>query len=207
MINGRSVGEAWVKYLNFIIKNGTCVDDDKGKIIECDCAILKIKISDEDPIIDEFGNHKKVIAYCEKLFSQDIVNDFKVSYGQRLFAYNGINQVNWLINKLKKNSVTKSACISLLKAREESDDIPCLVSIQAKIRNNRLVLIVCFRSQNVLNSYANFISIFKLGQMIAEELEISLGRFVFFISSPHIYLTDIEEVKRILFLSQGKFYV
>ena len=121
-------------------------------------------------------------------------------YGDRLFNNNGYNQIKIIIDKLHENPNTKSATISLIDAEliGTSARIPCLTTLDFKIRDNKLHIYSFFRSQNVLNSYGNMYGIIEIQKFIQKKLECKLGTIFMYISSPHYYKVDEEKINYIL---------
>jgi len=198
-IYSNSCGDAWFKYLKMIVNYGIINHDSIQMILECDYALIEIEsFLSKDTIIERFADDKLIDLYYQKLFNIEVIQPFKFSYGKRLFNQNGINQVDWIIKILKTKKESKSASISLLTPNEIYGEVPCLISVTAKIRNDKLLLTCVFRSQNVLRSYANFIALRKLQEFISEKLSYPPGRLLFFINSPHLYLEDLDFAKSVI---------
>jgi len=200
IIKASKIGEAWKKSLLEIYKRGEIIDDDKGKIKELlDFLIIVRRIEEDDPIIKEYAN-KEAIEWMKKNFEKtEPINNWGYSYAQRLYNFLGINQIESIVQKLKKNPVAKSATISLMLPSDDTKHIPCLVALDFKIRNKKLITTAFFRSQDIGKKiYADALVIKLLAGKIAEALSIPIGEFVFFIKSAHFYLDDLEQLKDIL---------
>ena len=196
-----SIGNAWKNYMKYVKQNSYLIDDDKGKILESGPVIIELnKVSKKDKIIKKYGNPQIQKLYTEKMFSESIIEEIGTTYGDRLFNNNGYNQIKIIIDKLHENPNTKSATISLIDAEliGTSARIPCLTTLDFKIRDNKLHIYSFFRSQNVLNSYGNMYGIIEIQKFIQKKLECKLGTIFMYISSPHYYKVDEEKINYIL---------
>jgi len=121
------------------------------------------------------------------------------TYGSRLYNLSGVNQIDWAVNKLKRKSETKSATIALLIPGDEADHIPCLTSIDFKLRYGKLHLNFFFRSQNIFGrQYANLIALRNLQVEVCEKLDADPGYLSGYVCSAHIYGFDLEDGKDLI---------
>jgi thymidylate synthase len=126
---------------------------------------------------------------------------FGWSYGERLFDYGGVDQVRGVISKLKGKPETKAAVLTLLDPQQDSKSshVPCITSLDFKVRNKRLVTYAIFRSQDVgKKTYADMIAIGKLQKLISGSVGVQPGRLTLFITSAHIYKADIPAVSSVI---------
>ena len=87
----------------------------------------------------------------------------------------------------------------MLTAGNSDPNLPCLTTIDAKIRNGALDLQFFYRSQNVLGrQYANFLALAELQQRLAAELSVEIGFMAGYIASAHIYAYDIPYAEGII---------
>ena len=127
------------------------------------------------------------------------VDDWGYSYGQRLYDFKGVNQIKYVISRLKSNHESKSATISFMFPPEDIKHIPCIIAIDFKIRDKKLIVTSFFRSQDIGKKfYADAIAINSIAEKISRSLSIRHQEFLFFIKSAHIYLNDIQILKPIL---------
>ena len=199
-IQAYSIGEAWLQALKFVLKKGKIVEDDKGTII--DIVPLFIEINNPsitDKVIDKYGN-KGDLDFLQKNFTDlSEIEEWGYSYAQRLYDYNGINQINEVIYKLTNNLTSKSATISLLKREDDKKHKPCLTTLDFKIRDEKLIIHAFFRSQDVGNKmYGDAHEIVKLGRVINEKLKIENINLLLSICSAHIYSVDLDKIRTII---------
>lgn len=126
-------------------------------------------------------------------------------YGPRLFSMHGIyNQVENIITLLSEKKTSRRALIQLFDAADlipnnsqkiEYKDIPCTISLQFLIRENKLHLFVNMRSNDAFKGLTHDIFAFTMIQeFVARKLQCELGKYYHFVSSMHLYETDFEKV-------------
>ncbi len=200
MIVADSIGEVWLGCIKRVVSTGTTSFDEDVHLLEV--LGLGIKIlhpSLDDYYIKKFGD-KHIIEHTLDKFSKGVhMENRPFTYGQRIYDKNGVDQFNWLVDRLKNKTETKSATICLLNEGEKSLNLPCLVSIDAKIRDESLHLQFFYRSQNIIGrQYANFFALAKFQQDLARELDVSVGTLGGYIASAHIYEYDLDFAKSII---------
>lgn len=198
-IEAKSVGEAWVSFIEAVYEHGLEYFDDDEQIKELDDILIKMEIGSIsiekdivnyvlDPILEKYADKHVADQYLKKIQTTEIIEELRSSYGKRIFAQeyldypNGFDQFKWLLYHIAKKPETKSATISLLQPNEQGvylDEqgnkqgtrIPCLDVIDCKLRDGKLNTKVFFRSQNAHNAYANYLGIFWLAHKLARELQ------------------------------------
>jgi thymidylate synthase len=187
-----TIEKTWVRYCRYGIDKGILMADNEGDILES--PEISIKINYPSQYISSLFDETLVNLYVKKIYSTIIIEELNSTYGDMLFDNQGVNQIDWLIEKLQLNQTTKGASIGLLSPTILRDKrrLPCLTTITAKIRDNKLNLYASFRSQNIKNSYANFIALTNLQEFISQKINISVGFLHIFVVSPHIYKNDMK---------------
>ena len=167
-ITGDSVGEVWIQYLSCILDNGVEFHDENEQIFELEDIVLTIKDNvKDDPILEKYADKKLASLYLKKMQTMEIVPELNASYGQRIFNQLGVNQYEWCLNRLRKKPESKAATMSLLLPDDPGPRIPCLTTIDFKLRNDCLSAKTFFRSQNALNAYGNILALFCPSQYCA----------------------------------------
>lgn len=129
------------------------------------------------------------------------VLDWNYCYGMRLRNFNGVNQIDRIITKLKQNPDAKSATVSLMDPSVDFDDhMACIVALDFKIRNgNKLYLTAFFRSQDIGKKfYADILALGAIQDEVAQGIGIAKGSVKIFISSAHIYETEFDKVNNFI---------
>ena len=194
----KSLGEAWVTAMKTIMCRGEIVHDDDVKLKEiCNFYITLENISDLDPIILRYADKNRVELMKKKYSTCGLVGDYKIDYGSYIYNNNGINQIEWIINRIRNKNETKSATITLHKPGEEK--LACLSLIDFKYRNNMLDMTVVYRSQNVFWSQpGNMLALRRIQNDVATALGYNIGCIELVIMSAHIYEDDFNKVNNIL---------
>lgn len=126
-------------------------------------------------------------------------------YGPRLFNMHGIyNQLENVIALLTEKKSSRRALIQLFDAAdlvpintkgEQYKDIPCTISLQFMIRENKLHLFVNMRSNDAFKGLTHDIFAFTMIQeYVARILKCELGKYYHFVSSMHLYEEDLDKV-------------
>lgn len=193
-----SLGEAWVSAMRKIMDDGETVYDDKIQLKELRNLYITIdSIDDSDPIIIKYADKDRVELMKKKYATCGLVGDYKIDYGSYIYNNDGINQIEWVINRIKNKPETKSATITLHKPGEEK--LACLSMIDFKFRNNRLDMTVVYRSQNIFWSHpGNMLALRRIQNDVATALGYNLGVVELAVISAHIYEDDYSKANSIL---------
>lgn len=133
-------------------------------------------------------------------------NAFIYTYPERLKNYNSENQLKTILDRLINNCGSNRAIATTLipNIDSEREDIPCLQSLQALIRNNELILSVFFRSNDLYGAWvSNMMFLTNIGLKLVDELKDNYPNLVFggidyHSSSLHVYKTDLDSVKKVV---------
>lgn len=195
-----TTGEVWLKVLKEIMNNGGTIKDGEQNLKELLNVILEIKNPlKKDSIVQQYGDEKIIDWMKDNFLKQQPVLDWGYSYGQRFFNYNGVNQIEKVIKKLKSNPESKSATISTMDPKHDDAHMPCIVAMDFKIRKNKLITTTFFRSQDAGKKiYADIISIGEISKLITRALNIKENELIIHIASLHIYETEWEKINNII---------
>lgn len=129
---------------------------------------------------------------------------WRAGYGKRLRNASGfsgceedsmyVDQLKWVYEKLKKDPDTREAVCTIWDPLKEctigsSLDYPCSDLLQFMIRDGKLDLTVYMRSQDVLWGFSA-INVYEwtvLQELMANMLEVPVGKYYHFANSMHIY--------------------
>lgn len=126
---------------------------------------------------------------------------FIYTYSERLQNYQGRNQLIDIVNRLQQDIGSNRAVAVTFNpfVDNERDDIPCLQLIQALVRNDKLILSVYFRSNDLYGAFpSNMMFLTYLGMKIANELDVKFDYIDYHCSSLHIYETDYEQASKVI---------
>lgn len=126
-------------------------------------------------------------------------------YGPRIFSMHNIhNQLENIITQLSHKQTSRRALVQLFDASDlalesngykEYKDIPCTISLQFLIRDEKLNLFVNMRSNDAFKGLTHDIFAFTMIQeFIAKILNCGLGQYYHYVSSMHLYVDDLTRV-------------
>ena len=128
-------------------------------------------------------------------------NSFIYTYPERLQNYHGRNQLIDIVNRLKQDMGSNRAVAVTFNPfiDNKQEDIPCLQLIQALVRNDKLILSVYFRSNDLYGAFpSNMMFLTYLGMKIANELNVKFDYIDYHCSSLHVYETDYEQALKVI---------
>ena len=113
-------------------------------------------------------------------------------YGPRLFNFReNINQIENIIQLLKKRKTSRKAVIQLFDANDINEnhrEIPCTCTLQFFIRNERLHMLTTMRSNDAYLGLPHDVFAFTmLQEIIARSLSVEVGEYKHSIGSLHLY--------------------
>ena len=216
--------KVWKELLNEVIYNGKYTYKDDSKIKEVIGVHKQIKNPYSNSIInisaDKFASYVKkgifdiaeypikgeaLFDYVTSLDDEHQIylddNGFIYTYSERLQNYNDINQLDVIINRLNKNINSNRAIAVTYNPMVDMNrqDIPCLQVIQALVRNDKLILSVYFRSNDLYGAFpSNMMFLTYLGMKIANELGVQFDYIDYHCSSLHVYETDYEQALKVI---------
>jgi len=195
-----TIGEGWLESLRQVVTFGRIERDEDVEIREI--LGLSIEISTprtEDAIVSRHGDPGVVARTLAKFERGAVMPDRPFTYGERIYALEGVDQFGWLTERLTRKRETKSATICLLIPGSPDANLPCLTTLDAKIRDERLELQFFFRSQNIFGrQYANLLALARLQRELASHCAASLGTLRGFVASAHVYAFDLAQARRLL---------
>jgi thymidylate synthase len=181
--------QAWLTCMGNILTNGHEALDGEARLKE----MLNVSMSAYSCSIGDFLNcgasDERLQLMLVKYRSQSVLPQYKVSYGRLFRNHNGINQIKWLIDRLRDNPHSKSATIGFHVPGDQ--ELSCISLLDCKVRGGALHVTAVYRSQNVYASQpGNVCALHEIQQEIADKLRISTGVLALHIMSAHIYEND-----------------
>jgi thymidylate synthase len=126
-------------------------------------------------------------------------------YGPRLLDFDGVNQLDFVVSKLRSNPSSRQAVIQLYDHEDavgHHNDIPCTCVLQYFVREGRLCAVVYMRSNDAYLGLPHDVFAFTfLQELIARSLGVPLGSYVHVAGSFHVYETKLALVRE--FLDEG----
>ena len=109
------------------------------------------------------------------------------------------NQINWVIERLKKQKNTCSATITTFEPLTDEKYIPCVSMLDFYMQEGKLDLYVYCRSLDFgCKAYVNLVMLYKILKQVSEGVETQIGNMHLIVKSAHIYDKDKEKIDDIL---------
>ena len=193
-----TLGNAWITAMDLIMTKGEDIFDENIKLKEIRNMYITISdINEDDEIIQKYADHDRVDLMKKKYATCGLVGEYKTDYGSRIYNNNGINQIEWAVERIKNKPETKSATFSLHVPGEKM--LPCLSLVDFKLRENKLDMTVVYRSQNIYWSHpGNLLALRQMQRDVVREIGCDIGKIELVVVSAHIYEADYSMVKNIL---------
>ncbi len=188
LISSPSMGIGWLKCLSWIIEHGNQVYDGNVELKEYVSFLLDIADASQSDM------------FVESLWEQPYSNHQQIKikqfdYRSRLLNYDGINQLDSIRHRLLNKPEAKSATAVTMMPGSDVEQVPCLISIDFKIRDSRLITQAFFRSQDVWNKQPlNLLFLKEMASLLADGLKVQIGAVKLYIASAHIYQKDFRDV-------------
>jgi thymidylate synthase len=144
----------------------------------------------------------QLAAYYPQLLTPTRPENIAYTYGERLFDYNGRDQVADMVTELRAQRFSRRAVAGLWDPARDphSVDPPCLNLVQMRIREGKLYLTAYFRSHDIFRAWLlNTFGLRRLQAEIAARVSAScmLGDLVVISQSAHIYADSWEAARSI----------
>ena len=149
------------------------------------------------------SNHLSYISYYIPDYKRFADGDeIFGAYGPRLFQWNGQDQIANVTDLLKKRRDSRQAVVQLFDAGDlvgEHKDIPCTCTLQFMIRQDRLEMLTCMRSNDAyLGLPHDIFSFTMLQEIVARSLSVELGTYKHAVGSLHLYDDKLAEAEQYL---------
>jgi thymidylate synthase len=189
--------DAWIACLKRVLDYGRNVMDDGAVLKE----VLNITVSawtcDDDALEAAGADPRRLRRMIEKYESLSVLPMYNVSYGKLFRKHAGVDQIDWLVRRLRLRPEAKSATIGFHTPGDEL--LSCISLVDCKLREGRLHLNAVFRSQNIFGSRpGNTCALRRIQSSIADDLGVPVGALTLHILSAHVYEGDLDAANRIV---------
>ena len=212
VVRRSKVAECWIDILKNIMAFGTIKSSQYGEAQKELVDLITI-IDGEDlnkPYLPGYLKltENQIREYIPTITTAKKIEGAKYTYGQRLREYDGVDQIQDMIDLIAKTPYSRRAVASTWNVEFDriSDNPPCLDLVQVLVQNSKLYLTVYIRSNDMFLAWPeNSFGILALQNLIVEgankknpELNLEKGHIIIISASAHIYERNWEEVKKIL---------
>jgi thymidylate synthase len=214
LVRGRKTVDAWLKAVDHIMRYGlvkkTEYGNEQRETANLTWVIENENISDfyfpdwDKSLLKRVGLDKDSMdEYHEEFLSSHLPEGTIYTYGQRLRNYpaKGIDQVEEIIEHLKKSPITRRAVATTLYPPEDkqADSPPCINQVQFLRVNERLAMFVLVRSHDLFKAaLPNAFGLLALQDYVCGSVGIEPGPLTINSISAHIYEEDWEDALDLL---------
>lgn len=221
IINCRNVCEAFPKVIEYLTKFGRKENSRNGPVLVAPTPVMTVyehpeekilfsPLRDANPIFHLLescwmlhgDNDAEFLNHYIRNFGDRYGNDGKLhgAYGQRWRYHFGVDQLQVVIDKLKKNPLDRQTVISMWDAtsfiHEGADDLladvndrPCNLTVLPRVNNGRLDITTIARSHDAIfgSTGANAVHFSILQEYLASMIGVPVGKFYQFSNNLHAY--------------------
>jgi len=212
MIVADNALECWKLSLDFVRNKGSDFIDQNNKQCRQSLNLVtvvkrpEINVTEPIELLNSFKTWKypKLDEISSVILSSKSSLDYSYSYGQRIFNFDGINQINdYVIPLLKDHPTSRRAVVSLwnpfVDASLINKQVPGLIAIDFKIVNGSLCITGIIRSNDLLFGWpANVYQLFVLQDYVRKKLDLSFGDLSIVSISAHLFKDHFDVVDKIL---------
>jgi thymidylate synthase len=195
-IESSTIGEAWLEVAARILETGRQSTYDSLPILEVPHATLVVAHPDPDDALIARHADPERLAWMRANF----VNHSPVaelggarSYASRLrdYAATGVDQVTWVVERLKRDPTSRSATITTFEPLLDTSYIPCVSMLDFWIPEQDVDLVVYAHSIDFgSKGYGNLVQLAELQREVAQSLGRAVGSLTFIVKSAHVYETE-----------------
>ena len=190
-----TVAEAWIKLVYYVMTFGRVSPTDYGQgQRELLNVMVDIEVESElEQILPAWMpiSHEQIQSYVSSFLSSDQRSHASYVYGSRLLKHFGVNQIERIVSDLQRFRFSRRAvaCLWDPECDSKSADPPCIVLLQAQIRDDRLHLTAYVRSHDVFRAWHyNAFALRALQEIINSHIGgTTSGRLTIISNSAHIY--------------------
>ncbi len=205
VVRGERIVEVWVNLLAAILAFGRR-DLTAYTVQQRELLDVVATVQNEDPA--EFDlpewiplTREQLDAYYPQLLTSQRPENIAYTYGERLFDFNGYDQVSGMIDALRATRYSRRAVAGLWDPARDarSVDPPCLNLVQARVRDGKLYLTAYFRSHDIFRAWLmNAFGLRKLQSEIAQRVgDCVIGDLAIVSQSAHIYADSWDAARAI----------
>lgn len=216
LVRGKKVGETWLKIQQAVMRYGedgsTCYQNNAR-----DLSNLVVVVTGEDPEHPEVPDYLEFTVDGVRKYMDEFLNPvcppgINYTYGERLFAFGShkINQAEIMVDKLQRDPNDRGVVAVLYDPYHDNQlDVekpmsgfrnPCIVYLQAAIKESKLELAAFFRSNDMFAAWPeNAFGLLGFQKWMADRLEkYPLGPLTTCSMRAHIYEEPWSRVNNVL---------
>jgi thymidylate synthase, methanogen type len=216
-IEVNEIADGWKKLVEKIMRDGREIRDERGSLTR---EVMNTVVTIKKPLgksddfyhirrgsllnikVPEgyFWSGEKLEKYSEQFLSGDR-KGFVYTYGNRLRAHFGVDQLDEAIRRLKNCTESRRATMVTWDPPEDtaSDEVPCMILVDFKIRDGRLFTTALWRSHDIYGAwFPNAVGLAYLADHVAAEVGVEVGHITIHSISAHIYEVNFKEAEEVI---------
>lgn len=186
---------SWLSLMTQIKQNGRLIEEDDEPYLELLDQRVEFTANNAFALLDD-SRIMNDFQEMEKVFFTNQNNAFGHSYLNSILTPTKEpgSFIHNIANILKKKPSSRKAVLTFSPYGENK--IPCINCVHFLHRDDSLHLSYFARGQDIFRKFpCDALCIIRMGQMVAEELDLPLGTITGNISSAHIYLQDLKKLE------------
>jgi thymidylate synthase len=188
---------AWLACLREVVRGGTGSHDGPTALREVLNLSVSARRCTRQSLVGVGAAPDRLALMVRKYESRSVLPEYKVSYGNLFRDHEGVDQLAWVVDRLRAKPETKSATIGFHQPGHP--DLSCISLVDCKLRDGLLHINAVFRSQNIFGSQpGNALALARLQQRIAAEIGAETGFLTLHVLSAHVYFEDMAAAERLL---------
>jgi thymidylate synthase len=209
-VTEKTIAATWLHVLYTVMQFGRGKysrygnDNKLREILNLVAVITEEQLTDGEYLPDYLPVTKEQLRlYYPQILQPQVIEGTEYSYGDRLHNYNGIDQIEIMIDRLRNTPTSKRIYATTWKvevdAIDRGGDAPCLTQINGAVQNDVFFLTAHFRSQDMFGAWPrNAFAMRKLQAEIASAADIGVGPLTIITHSAHIYSWDWSRARDLL---------
>jgi thymidylate synthase len=200
IVSESTLGRAWLEVARRILADGSDAAYDGAAMKEL--ALVTVSVdepSPEDALIASLADPDWLDWMHRNFTEPDDVPELggARSYARRLRDYEGLDQVAWVIERLRSDPETRSATITTFQPLADTSYIPCVSLLDFWRAGDALELVVYAHSLDFgKKAYGNLVELARLQHEVAAATELPVGRLVIHAKSAHVYEPEFEAMRQ-----------
>jgi thymidylate synthase len=203
-ITASTIGEAWIEIARRIMEAGVPSSYDGLAMREVLMATLVVEVPQTtDDIVDRYADPERLAWMKANFVDYREVPELgdASSYATRLHDYAGTgrDQLQWVIERLRSDPLSRSAAITTFQPLSDTAYIPCVSLLDFYLDDDALALVVYAHSIDFgAKGYANLLELAVIQHQVAAELQRGVGALTMIVKSAHVYDSDAAYMTSVL---------
>jgi thymidylate synthase len=199
-----TIGETWIAIARRIMDDGVPSSYDGLAMREVIMTTLVVQVPQTtDDIVERYADPERLAWMRANFVDYREVPELgdASSYATRLHDYAGTgrDQLQWVIDRLRGDPLSRSAAITTFQPLSDTTYIPCVSLLDFYLDDDALALVVYAHSIDFgAKGYANLLELAVIQHQVAAELNSDVGSLTMIVKSAHVYDSDAAYMTSVL---------